>query len=407
MANDIATGSFPEYWSRRMQIKLKKTKVYRVVSNFEEVGTLKNGDTVHRPYRSELVVNDLGAEGSYSRQDISDSNEYLTIDNSPEVTFYLKDPDEIQSNYKTANEYADDAADKLGDRIDGRITGEYDQADSIVANFEVGGGGTASDGIGFTLGTSNIVKALGRAMKKLSRLDVPVADRWGIISPDFYNELWEFIAGKESLLGDNSGQNGDIGKYGGFRLYMSNACGWSARLEFGTNPTANDTIVINGVTLTFKATLAAAGDLHIGTAVTDTLTNMVAAINTPGTSITEAATTGFTALSAANQKLMKDIAAVNGTTYMTLKGYGKSYVAVSETLSAAADIWTLTKQLQHNLFGQGKPIDLVIQKAINLKIKDRDGYLGKDFVSWAMFGKKTFDEGDKKLVDMQIRSDAF
>ena len=409
MANDLA-ASFPEYWSRRMQLKLKKTKVYRMIANFEEVGTLKNGDTVHRPYRGSLAVNELGSEGSYTRQTISDSDEYLTIDQKPEVSFYIQEPDEIQSNYKSANLYADDAADKLGDWIDGKILGEYDQADSVVDNYAMGGGGSASDGIGFTLSDSNIVKALGRIMKKFNRLNVPLADRWGAISPDFYNELWTFIAGKESLLGDKTGENGNIGSYGGFKLYLSNACGWSARLEFGTLPTDGDTVVINGVTYTFKDSIGTtAGNVHIGGSTAAlALDNLVTSINAPGTSVTEVtANVGFVALTEANQALMKGITATDGTTYMTLKATGRSYVAVSETLTAPADIWTTTKQLQHNLFGQGRPTDLVIQKAINLKIKDRDGYLGKDFVSWGLFGKKTFDEGDAKLADLQIRSDAF
>ncbi|MEI6316289.1 MAG: hypothetical protein WCO65_01005 [bacterium] len=38
----------------------------------EEQDTLKKGDTVHRPYRSSLTVNDMGAQGQYTRQDITD-----------------------------------------------------------------------------------------------------------------------------------------------------------------------------------------------------------------------------------------------------------------------------------------------------------------------------------------------
>lgn len=391
-----------------MQVKLRKAKVYRMITNFEESGTLRRGDTVHRPIRSEFEVNQLGAQGSYTRQDVTDADETMVVEHKPEVTFYIQDPDVIQSNYKSANEYADDAGDKIGDYYDGKILGEYDQADSKVGNFEIAASGAAGDGIGFTLTTSNIVKFFGRCRKKLDDLDVSDEKRWGVISPGFYEVLWQFIAGKESLLGDNTGTNGNIGRYGGFNLFKNTNVGWSGRLEFGTNPTNTDTVVINGVTFTFLATLGtAAGNVHICSDAAKTLDQFVAAINTPGTTVAEDTDTGFVALSADNQKKMKNITATDGGTYLTLKATGRNYVSVSETLTAAADVWTATKQIQHNLFGQGTPTDMVIQKEMNLAIESRDGHLGKDFVTWSMAAIKTFDEGDKLLVNAQIRSDEF
>lgn len=405
--------SFPTYHSKRMQVKRGKLTIYKDICSFEERATLVKGAAVVRPYRSALVVKALGDDGTFTRQALTDTSETLTVNQEPSVASYIKDPDAIQSNYKTANEYSDDAMKRLDEHIDGDVLGEYSSASSIVANYEMGGGGSASDGIGFTLTTSNVMQVFGKVNKKLDRKHVARKDRWAVISPEFFDILWQFIGGKESALGDKVGTNpNEIGVYGGFRLFVSEQTGWSARLEFGTNPTANDTVVINGVTFTFKAdTITTAGYIHICSDAENTLNQLVAAINTPGTSVTEATDAGFYALSAADQALLAGITATDGATYMTLKGEGHGFVAVSETLSAASDIWTTTKQLQHNLFGQGKPIDLVMQKAPNLAMKDRSdatyGYVGKDFVAWAMYGLKTFAEGADALVDVQIRSDAF
>ena len=376
----------------------------------EEQKLLKNGDIVHRPYRSDLTSNAMGSEGAYTRQDITDTDESLTINQEPETTFYVREADAIQSNYKTANEYADDAGDVIGDVIDGAILGEYDQkfSGNQVGNYELGGGGSAGDGIGFTASTANIWKVFGLANQKLNALSIPLQNRWAIISPEFYNTLWEFLQGKDSNLGDKVGVDGHVGTYSGMEIYMSNNLGWSARLEFGTNPTNTDTITINGVVLTWLATLGTtAGNIHICSDAENSLNQLVAAINTPGTSVDSATDAGFVAVSAANQILLKNITATDGATYMTLKATAKSYVAVSETLTAAADIWTTTKQIQHQLFGQNKPIDLVIQKYANLVTKDRSGYIGKDFVTWTLFGKKTFREGTKQIVDIETRSDGY
>lgn len=404
MANDVSP-SFPEYWSRRMQRKHNKTDRYRAIVSMEETGTLKRGDKVHRPYRSAFQVNDLGSTGSYTRQDIEDTDDSLTIDQEKEVSFYIREIDEIQSNYKTRNLYADDAAIKLSNQIDGQVFGEYDQATSTVDDGDLGG----TDGNGFTISQNNVLQVFTVAGRKLTALDVDEDKRIAFISPEFREKLILYLGGKESALGDKSGVRGHIGHYMGFDLYLTTALAWSGRLEFGTLPTDGETIVINGVTLTFKDSIGtAAGNVHIGASTAAVaLDILVASINAPGTSVAEGAAAGFVALSAANQRLLNNVVATDEGTYMTLKVTGKSYIAVSETLSAVADIWTTTKQIQHNLFGRKGAIDLVIQKYPNMKIKDRDGYIGVDVVTWTVFGIETFEEGKDELVDVQIRSDAF
>jgi len=397
------TADFPKYWSKRMQVTRFKVNTYHVLANYEEKANLKKGNTVTRPYRSALVVNTMGADGSYTRQAITDTEELLTIDQEKEISFYLKELDELQNNYAIRNQYADDNALLAANHIDGAVLGEYDQAASKIGLFEMGGGGAAGDGIGFTLSTSNVLSVFGKANRKLTNQNIPMTDRWAVVSPEFYDILWQFLAGKESQLGDKTGEMGNIGEYAGFRLYVSNNLGWSGSLAVGTTATNGDTVVINGVTFTFvTGTPTNAGDVKAETSGAVCIDNLVAAINAPGTT-----TANFIALSAANQNLLKGITATDGTSVMTLKAVGKSYVVVSETLTAAADIWTLTKQIQHQLFGQGKPVDLVIQKDVNVTTKSRDGFIGSDIVTWFVFGKKTFVEGTKQMVDVQTVSSAY
>jgi len=410
MANSLS-ASFPEYWSRRYQVTRSKTAVYRAITSFEEAKTLAKGDIVRRPYRSALVVNDMGAEGSYTRQDITDTDDYLEVDQEKEITFYVRDVDALQSNYKTANEYADDAGGRAGENIDGKILGEYDQATSSVDDGDLGG----TDDDGLTLTISNVLKTIIKAGQKLTALDISLKNRWGAISPQYEAILREYLAGKESALGDSTGKNGHIGKYGGFDLYVSNNLCWSGSLVTSAALANGDTFTIAGVTWTLvtDASNAAAGEIDLGATNDLTVANMVAAINNAeGTAAnTQSATAEYYELTAANRKLIKQagIVASNGGTWdsIAIKAYGASYVAVSEVIVNATNIWTTTKQIQHNLFGQGKPIDAVIQKYPHMEFKDRTGYIGKDFVNWFVYGVKTFHEGCDHLVDVMIRSDAF
>lgn len=408
MANNVSP-SFAERWSKRIQVIREPTAVYAAIANYEERSNLEDGDVVHRPYATALHAKTLPSTGAFSRQDLTLTDESLTVDQKKEISFFRQDYEKIQASIPFTDKFAKHAGQVLINAVDGDVLGEYDQADSVVANYEISGSGSSGDGIGFTLTTSNILKVFALANRKLDRLNIPMNDRWAVISGEFRDILFQYLAGKESALGDSTGKNGHIGKYAGFKLYLSNACGWSGRLEWGTNPTNADTVTINGVAVTFLATLAAnEGEVHICSTAAKTLDEFVEFINAPETSVTEATDAGITALStAAYLKAWSGIAATDGATYLTIKAEGKGWIAVSETLTAAADIWTTTKQLQHCLFGQGKPTDLVIQKFPKIETQVRSGYIGRDFVTWELYGLKTFDEGDAQLVDVQIRSDAY
>lgn len=388
-----------------MQRKHYKTDRYREIVSMEEEATLERGDKVHRPKRSTLVVNDLGADGAYTRQAVTDTDESLTIDKEKEVSFYIRKIDEMQSNYRTANEYADDAAVVLGNLIDGEVMSEVLNATSDVDDGDLG----ATNENGITLTTSNIDKVFGEAAEALDALDIDMDDRWAMISPQFYNVLWQRIGGRESMLGDEGGRTGlrgQSGKWAGFRLIRSNALCWTGVLAMATDWTAGDTIVINGVTLTAAASPTNAGEIDVTGTDTGTRALIETFINAGGATSSSGL---YVALSTANQALLKGITAVNSdaANTITFTSKGRSYIAVSETFTAAADEWTAAKQIQHNIFGQGKPIDLVIQKRPNMVTKDRDGYLGKDVVSWTVFGKKTFTEGADQMVSVDIRTDAF
>ncbi len=404
MANTL-TASLREAWSRDYQDKVSKVNVYSNIANYRLEQDLSKGVQAHRPYMSDVTVNSVGSEGTYTRQDITSTDEYLTVDQEKEASFYIKDVDHWQSHYPTREFMARECGKKLTNRIDGDVLGEYDQATYDVDDSDFGG----TNGNGIALTTSNIASIFSKAGRKLEVADNDLdEERWAVISPQFYETLLDKLEGRESALGDQVGQNGRVGKYMGFNLIKSNATGWSGKLLMGTNPTDGDTITINGVTLTFVATLGTtAGNVHIASDAAHTLDILVAAINVPGTSVAEATDAGFVALSTANQNKLKDITATDGATYMTLKAEGKGYVAVSETLTAAADVWTPALQIQHCLFGQGKPIDLVVQKSPKLMLKDRTGYIGQDCVNYIVYGLKTFADGVRRLVDVKIQSSGF
>ncbi len=419
-ANPNDFQGIPETWSKEYQIVHSKIPVYPAISNYRLAAGLKVGDTVHRSYPTSLVANVMGADGSYATQAITDTDETLVIDKKYETSFYVKELDEIQNSLPVRTQYAKRSMVAIFNQIDGDILGLYDQFTQTLDAGDMGG--TAGDGV--TITTANAKKMFFTAKRLLQKQNIlidngarftgfkseddqnemPVA----VISPEVYQNLLEAVDGKDTVFGDKVAQSGNAGMYAGFNIFVSNALGWSASLAFATIPTAADTITINGVVLTAAANGAAtnAGDFSISTTNDLAGANLVLLINGTGT---PAAGT-YIELSAANRLLLKNITATYSASgdKLTLKATGWGSIAVSETLTPAADIWTTTLQVQHCLFGIANAIDVVIQKEPSLKIKDApSAKVGSDFITWSAGGYKVFNDGKAKMIDAWVRTDAY
>ena len=60
-----------------------------MIANYRLEPILTKGQQAHRPYMSDIVVNTLSSEGAFTRQDISSTDEYLTVDQEKEASFYV------------------------------------------------------------------------------------------------------------------------------------------------------------------------------------------------------------------------------------------------------------------------------------------------------------------------------
>ncbi len=418
-----------------MQVTHHKVDVFRAICSFEEAANLKEGDTVDRPYRSRMVSQSYSRGVAFSIQDISKTNEQLVVNVARVVPFYIDDLDALQSQHNDMNRFADDSVIELSNFIDGDVLGEYDNATSSVSLADITAGGSSTSGVELDVG--NVQSVFAKAKMKLRRLNVldnrtvPKVPGGGmrgkmqlfsVISPDFEAILTEYLAGKESVLGDSTGLSGHIGKYYGFDLYVSNSLGWSGTLLVVTLPIDGDTVVIqvpNKETVTFewKDDTSTAGQVHIGASTVDIArANFVTSINTPGTTVTDAAAAGFVALSStvgtsgySPLTSMEGIVATNDNTndLLTIKAEGVSFLIVSETHTTETDTWTAALQIQHCLFGIKGAIECIIQKQPNVEVKDVPDKIGKNIVPWTLYGLKTFFEGKPQLVDVMIRTDAY
>jgi hypothetical protein len=412
MANSLTPMS-PTYWSKRMGYKLFKSNVFRSIANFEEKATLSDGQIVDRPYRSNIRTQNYTKGTALTAQDLTATSDQLTVNTIRALLMYIDNVDKIQNKYSAANLWADEAATRLANDIDAAFLYQAVSETHSLSGSGVGAtdsiddgdiGGTAGNGI--TLTTSNVLNVFSKINRKLDVNNVPMSERFLVLSPQFRDILWQYIAGKQSLLGDNTGENGNIGTYAGLQLYLSNNLTGSATWLPANNPSNNDTITINGITFTFVTTIGStAGNVLIKGTTALTLTSLVAFINAGG--VTTDAGVSNVSVSAANQDVMKDWVGVDGTTYMEVRAKGASYMTVSG--SDATDVWTAAKQIQHCLAGRKKAIDCVIQKEPGVEMASTvsAGKSGMNILPLTLFGVKTFNQGKSEIFDVQVRSDAY
>lgn len=398
MANAITPLS-PTYWSKIMGRKRYKTEVFQSVVSFEEQKTLTDGQKVDRPYRSDIFGETYSKGTAMTAQDLTATSDQLTVNQFKAMLLYIDNVDKIQNKWSAAKAWAEEAQTRLSNLTDAQVFYEYVNANNTVDDGTLGG----TSGNGITATTANVLNIFGKINRKLTVRNVPLDQRFFVISPEFYDVLWQYIAGKESLLGDKTGETGNIGAFAQLKLYVSNNLTGSAQWVPANNPTAADTITINGITFTFVSSIGTtAGNVLIGGNTAATITNLVTLINAPDTT-----TANGVALSAANIRTAQNWTAVNGTTYIEVRARGASYMTV--TGSDATDVWTAAKQMQHLLAGRKGAIDVVIQQEPKVEMASTvaAGKSGMNILPMTVFGIFTFNQGKNEIVDVPVRSDQY
>jgi len=239
------------------------------------------------------------------------------------------------------------------------------------------------------------------------KMEVPEGMPIAIVSPEIQTQIDILLAGKDTVLGDKVNRNGYSGFFGNFNVFVSNSLPSTFELALATKPTDGDTIVINGVTWTFKTTLAAAGQLLIGASAATANDAVVAAINNSESLAASTEGTLYWNVTDANRDKLANITATDGTTKTTFVSGGWGTVPVSETLIDVTDTFTAVKQQVHNIFALSKSISLVVQKNPSLEENFVSGKVARDYIAWTVYGYKVFRDQAFQIVELAVNSSTF
>jgi hypothetical protein len=410
------TMTFKTVFQAEYQMSHYKEPVYGVLADSRLESSLTKGQTIERSFASDVVVNDMGGDGSYDPQAVQDTAETLTISYEKEASIYIKSLDELQAHLPVRKKYGQKLGNALVNQIDGDVLLKaYQGAGSTLDDGDFAG----TPGNGLALTTGNVSTLFVSAMTKMRlknvvynkrfrpsagmKMEVPEGMPMAVISPEVIQAIELYLGGKDTLLGDSVTRNGYNGYFQGFETFCSNALAWTGTLALPTNPTDGDTLTINTVVLTFRAAPSVAGDLDIKATAALTLAEIVPTINAPKV----ARAGSYVPVSDANAALLKNITATDGTTEMTLVSSGNGTVEVDETFTAGGNVFVAGSEQLKCIFALSKSISLVIQKYPSLEENGVSRKIGKDFIAWTAYGIHVFTDQAPMIVVAAIDATSF
>lgn len=390
--------NFQEKFDNTYQETFQRTPVATKVMNSRFESDLKYGESIERfAFDISGVRVRSTVRGSASTIDnVTDTTQLLTINLEREAAFHVSDGEVTQAGpLNPIESIAKEVGIKVALDLDARCFGEV-----VNAAFDFDNGDLttlASTGAPIVLGTTTVPQMTTRMGAKLKRRNNVEPTGNMVLVVDSYSmaDVDQFLIQKNIDMAGSVFMNGYQGLIRGATVYSSENLTGETVLTVTVNPSAGETVVMNGVTFTFVATIGATpGNVLIAGSLAGSLTNLAALINAPQTT-----TANGVALSAADQELIQGKwTAVAAATTVTTVMVGSGRPIVSETLANGS----FTAQFYHAYYGKKGAIDLVVQDMMTADMRKTDDRRGTNVFCSYLAGIRTFTDGSRKFLDVLI-----
>jgi len=308
---------------------------------------------VHNPYGLDPAGYDGAAATSYSVTDFTLADDTMTVSRRAGAAEHIDNIEQLQSRYDLSQDRAQRHAYVAKDKIDQYMFALPVVAGSTVQDIDAGYMSSGvSNGTPISSSSSNIEDTANAIVERLGLVNGAM-DRglfWAI-SPFELTDISGFSQNNGYNVADAAIKNGFVTgtPFAGLDIFVTNNLTHTQVLGLATNPTANDTVIVNGVTFTFKAVPANPGEVDIGADADATRILLQNAIN--GSATGQNSATGYFEVSAADRlKLSRlQVSAVDSPSGNTLTVTARGTLITSETLTDGTDAWATVKR--HTIAG--------------------------------------------------------
>lgn len=383
MSNTM-TALNPTLWQSTVQDYLTNMLVAKPIAMTKfEVG-LEYGRIIEFPELSDVYLQTYTPGTDLTGQPIVSTSSQLTINTAKAALLDIDHIEKIQAKADYQVALSKQLAYQLANDIDAAV-------------LSTGVSGAALTATGGTLDTASMYQAMLDADTVLyrNRAYSNGAQKFAVMPQKYRNLLASTFVANGFNSADTTLRNGFEGFAQGFDVYSSNNLPASQALTIATNPTANDTITLFGVTLTFVASATNAGEITIGANAAATQTNLSNFINNTST--------GFVDVSQENRSILTNArVAISswGSNLATITGAG--YIGGTSVFTSGNNFWgTETTKI---LFGVKGAIALATQMEPTIKFSDKPKQFGNYMKGIDLYGTKVFSRSGKRLYALTVNA---
>lgn len=240
MANQLSALQ-KQYYAKEVQRQL----YYKVSAlSLAKMVDMPHGTTYHKPLIEFNTVQEYVKNTDIAVEDIATTDETLVINRTPLVATGIDEVELLEIDYSLLDTVAANAAQVIREDLDGNFFAEVLNASNTNTPVKL------------TTGASgNTVNVFAQAVASLVNQGVDDSNLVSVSDPFSMALIGESALGRTFAESDLMFRRGFRGNFVGTAMMSSSLLTTTADLAFGTLPTANDTVTVNGVVFTFVSTI--------------------------------------------------------------------------------------------------------------------------------------------------------
>jgi hypothetical protein len=377
------TDAKAEFWGD-LQVDLMTQNTAMYLANTSLEGLIRqDGRKAHKPI---LSIAKTATYVPYSDMDFEQktaTKQTLEVDTPVSSAVEIDDTDETQTQYDLTGHSAQAVRKGLLNRFEQVYLSKISDAYHSVSRVK--------------LDPSNVLDIFEEVESKLGTFDVPfeTSKRAGVFGPHAIATMRRAKKDRDTAMGDTVYSNGVIGPWSGFTMVQNNNLPWTGTLKIATEPLDGETVTIAGQVFTFKTTLGTTpGQVLIGASDDTARANLKLAVEGG-----EGAGTNYIQLEPTADFIVRTKRYVRCTSAEDMVFTGHGDIVVSETLTAAADVWS--NQTSTAVFMIRGAIDAVMQlNEVEVTRKEKGfANLVKGLIN---VGAKVFTDGSFTMVKVSL-----
>lgn len=391
MATNTLTSGRKQHYLKQFEVKLHDRLIMNDVAN-DVSSQFPDGLTFNMPQLANMQVGNY--TGTLTVKNVTTQNSTLTMDKKPYVTFNYDDTDKKLDSWDIISQAGNDAIYKIKQQMEGDFFSQYGSARYRNSTPSA------------VLTTSTAYSTFSQAVATLINAGVP-EDEICIIGDAYdYDIIAQQAISSTFSLSDSSFQRGYVGaKLAGAMLYRNQNLTNTYILDIATQPTAGDTLTINGLTFTFVAAIGStAGNILIETDANTTVSYLIEAINAAATGV-PGANVGvkYVAFSDDNADFLTGMTASDGTNQMLMTSK-HGYRVVSSSMTNASNDWQAV--YEHALVMGKNAFTVAYRAGIQSKVVPIYNSLVDQYTNWLFWGQTVSVEGAKRAYEVVVMKQA-